>query len=90
MAESAEVRRLADDDVLHRLEQLGACGVGGQVQRLAQRVELEHVVMVPGTRGSARSEVRSAADAGRPDNRALWKRALRDGGGLAGMFQAIQ
>ena len=52
LTESADVRSLADDDVFHRVEELRACGVRGEVERLAQRIELEHVVMVSGTGGS--------------------------------------
>ena len=49
LVESTDVSGLADDDVLHRVEQLGVCRVSGKVERVAQRVELEDVVMVSGT-----------------------------------------
>ena len=44
LMETADVSGLGDDDVFHGVEHLGACGVGGKVERLAQRVELEDVV----------------------------------------------
>jgi len=37
---------LAHDDVFHGVEELGARGVGGQVQRRIERVEFEDVVKV--------------------------------------------
>lgn len=46
LAESADVGGLAHDDVFHRVEQLSARGVGRKIQRCAQRIELEDVVVV--------------------------------------------
>jgi hypothetical protein len=51
LTESAHIRGLAHDDVLHGIEELGACGVDGQVEHLPQRIEFEYVVMVPWTGG---------------------------------------
>ena len=58
LRESADVRGLSNDDALHGLEQLRACGVGVQVQHRAQRVELENVMMVP--RGQRERQVRNS------------------------------
>ena len=71
LTESADVRGFADDDVLDGVQQLDACGVGGQVQHLAQRVELEHVVMVSGAGRRTRSEIVSAADSRSSGHRAF-------------------
>jgi hypothetical protein len=38
LVESTDVRRLADDDVLHLVEQLSACRVSRKVERFAQCV----------------------------------------------------
>ena len=54
--EPAHVGGLADDDVFHGVEELGACGVGGQVQHRVERVEFEHVVMGRRRRESRRRE----------------------------------
>jgi hypothetical protein len=61
LTESAHIRSLANDAVFHRIEELEACRVDGQVEHFAQRIEFEYVVVVPGTSGRARTKVGAAA-----------------------------
>src|SRR5580658_10541918 len=60
--EAAEIRRLADNVAIHRLQQiLARCG-GRQIQLRIQSVELEHVVM-DRPRSRARPEIGSGISA---------------------------
>jgi len=71
LSESADVRGLTNDDVLDGVKQLRACGVRGQIDSLAERVELEDVMMVAGAGRRARAEIGSAADSCRSTDRTL-------------------